>query len=156
MKKRAGKKIMKKSLRHRLKGFLSFTQFMGILRRKKIREGFSVKLPRKISHNKKFIPLNELKEEMEHQLKSKKKRSARKKVVKRKAVRKRVSMKKTVKKKAVKKKVDRKKIIKRKQVKKKVAKKRKVVKKAVKHKTKKVNKRKLIKKKNKKKVSRKR
>ena len=100
----------KRPLRHRLKGFLSFTQFTRVLRKKKIKDEFNFKLPKKIRDSSEFIPLVELKEEMEHKLiKPKRKSAVKKKAVKRKAVKKRKTVKrKAVKKKAVKRRVSKK------------------------------------------------
>ena len=123
----------KKSLKHRLRGFLSFSQFISVLRRKKVKDDFTFKLPKKIRQSKGFIPLAELKEEMEHKL-SKKKTNPKNKLVKRKAVKKKVAKKKAVKRKAVKHKVVKKKAVKRKVVKKKVVKRKQIKKKQVKKK----------------------
>lgn len=116
----------KKSLKHRLRGFLSFSQFISVLRRKKVKDDFTFKLPKKIRQSKGFIPLAELKEEMEHKL-NRKRVSSKKKVIKKRTIKKKV-----VKKKVIKKKVVKKKVVKRKVVKKKVVKRKTLKRKAVK------------------------
>ncbi|PIZ51219.1 hypothetical protein COY27_04310 [Candidatus Woesearchaeota archaeon CG_4_10_14_0_2_um_filter_33_13] len=62
-----------KRIHHRIKGFLSFSQFLKVLRRSKYKKEYDIKIQKQIKKNPNFIPLEELKEEMQEKLELKRK-----------------------------------------------------------------------------------